>query len=186
MTALPTTLWWSSPVRCQGGTRQPKPSKSKQWRCGGELTYVGIAALSPQEPEVNEQQDIHGKMKCRVGRYLGPQVSPAIPKAGEQVVPLQDLVQEYPVEKPPIATPKTKQPICRRDLCVRGKLIPSVIRPTGSAIEAAHRAHHHFPDGALVPTALCFRLTSAPPARRCSAWLWQGRASVPSPWSARL
>ncbi len=33
--------------------------------------------------------------------------------------------------------------------CVQGKLIPSVMRPTGSATEAAHRAH--FPDGALVP-----------------------------------
>lgn len=41
----------------------------------------------------------HGKMENPVGIYLEPQVSRTVRDAGEQVMPLQDLVQEDPVEK---------------------------------------------------------------------------------------
>lgn len=51
------------------------------------------------ECKADEQQGIHGKMEEPVGHHLETQVSRAVPYAGEQVVPLQDLVQEDPVEK---------------------------------------------------------------------------------------
>jgi hypothetical protein len=38
-------------------------------------------------------------MEKPVRHYLEPQVSCAVPYAGEQVMPLQDLVQEDPIEK---------------------------------------------------------------------------------------
>ncbi len=99
----------------------------------------------------------------------------------EELMPLQDLVRENPVERAADRHPEGKAADQPCSLCT-GQFRQA--KPVGDG--RFNVPVTNFRRCPRARTALCFRFTSAPTAHRCSAWPERVWASVPSPWSDRL